>query len=319
MIERDLISKEEIVKVFNRKIKPRLGGLETQRNKSLVQACMMSFLVLGLAASAFYQYPDFFTENFAVLIVLSIFFIAGIFRACMYLFRKKFKDEVIEEVFKALIPDCKYSPEAKVSNSPVDDSRLISKNYNRFNGEDYVKGKIGDMDVEFSELHLRKVTGSGKNKKDVKIFKGLFFHFTLNRSLGHNTMIRHDVGEALFGRNIGRFFQKTAAPEGYELVQLESVEFEKKYSVYSDDQIKARVLLTPTVMAGLTSFKKKYKRELEVSIRANKLYVAISSANDHFEPKYFGEVVSLKEIREIYDLILLIHDLQEELELDQAS
>jgi hypothetical protein len=72
-------------------------------------------------------------------------------------------------------------------------------------------------------------------------------------------------------------------------------------------------------MEGLTSFKKKYKRELEISIRANKLFVAIASDNDHFEPNYFGEVVSLKEIREIYDLILLIRDLQEELELDQAS
>jgi energy-converting hydrogenase Eha subunit A len=238
VIERDLISKEEIVKVFNRKIKPRLAGLEAERNKSFVQAIMMCFLIVCVAGAITVLNIETLGDKIIFVFAISLFLIVGVFKFCMRAFVSKFKDEVVEEVLRALIPNCNYNPDQLLSQNYVDDSKLISNSYNRFNGEDYVKGKIGDMTVEFSELHLRKVTGSGKNKKDVKIFRGLFFYFSLNRSLGHNTMIRHDVGEALFGANIGRFFQKGSAPEGYELVQLESVEFEKKYSVYSMTRLK---------------------------------------------------------------------------------
>jgi hypothetical protein len=319
--EKDLISKEEVRKVFNRKIKPRMAGLEVARSKAIRNIALACICLVALSVVLFMVLPDFgdVGQKFTYFVVGTCFACYGLFHLFMFGYVLKFKTEVISEVFKALISNCSFDQFNFVSSSHVDKSGLVSTDYNHFKGEDFVKGKLGDLEVEFSELYMAKITGTGKKRREVKIFKGLFFHFTLSRNLGHSTLICRDVGEALLGKSIGRFLQKKSAKTGYELVQLESIEFEKKYSVYSNNQIKARVLLSPSVMEGLTQFNKKYKESVEISIQGSHLYVAIRSDVDHFEPQMFGEVVSIKDLREIYDLILLVRDLQEELELDQAS
>jgi hypothetical protein len=42
-------------------------------------------------------------------------------------------------------------------------------------------------------------------------------------------------------------------------IELENVEFEKIFDVYSDDEIEARRLLTPKMMEKLVNFAKKSK------------------------------------------------------------
>ena len=44
-------------------------------------------------------------------------------------------------------------------------------------------------------------------------------------------LIHSDVAERIFGKALGRFFQKKSK-RGFDLVQLESPEFEKHFAVY---------------------------------------------------------------------------------------
>ncbi len=313
---RDLISKEEIKQVFAKKIKPKIAGLELERSitiKRLWTYCGGTAVVMAFIALNFFSKHLDFVLTFCVILLFLIY------KTITANFVRKFKSEVIKEVFSALIPGCSYRPDNFIKQKSFNDSRFLTSNYDYFEGEDLVRGRLGDLGIEFSEITVsrREKTKNGDRKSTV--YQGLFFAFTLPKDLRQNTLILADSAEKTFGRNVGRFLQKTTARSGYELVQVESVEFEKFYVVYSSDQIISRVLLKPLVLDNLTDFKKKNKQSMDVSIRGNMLYLCIKTSKNHFEPSLFGELVNLKDITEIYDLVMLVRDFYEDLELDQAS
>jgi hypothetical protein len=229
---------------------------------------------------------------------------------------------VIKETLRVIIPNCKYEPDSRVSSSHYKSSELHHTNYTEYAGEDHVVGCIGGLNVEFSELCVTRTTGSGKRKKTVTLFKGLFFVFQLNKDYNHKTIIASDNAEAYFGKLIGRKMQTIGSKDGYDLVQLESPEFEKLFVVQSDDQIKSRVLLSPATMKNLSDFKTKNGKamaNLSLSIIHDRLFIAIADHRNFFEPKLIGQVMSFGEIREIYDMVTLVRTLNEELGTEEAA
>lgn len=314
---RDLITKEEIKQVFAKKIKPRIASLEVDRAETVKNLWLycggLSVVLLVISFSFFVD-----ALQMAIPVSASIIFFLG--KMITAKFTKRFKREVIKEVFTALIPGCDYRPQSKVNQQTYDASNLCNSSYDTYEGEDHVRGKIGDMAIEFSEIRLTKRTKTSKNNSSQRtVYQGIFFSFTLPKDLRQNTLILADQAEKMLGRNVGRFLQKNMGRSGYELVQVESVEFEKHYVVYSNDQVKSRVLLKPMVLENLNDFRKKNKQIIDVSICGKMLYLSMKTDKNHFEPKLWGELVSFKDIREIYDLVMLVRDLQEDLELDQAS
>ncbi len=323
MKDRDMVTKEEVKNFFQQKIKPKLGGLESTRKIVLRNIFIFHSIVAFLTFFAGNTFLDWEKDiDLVIKIILPLGFGLATFgqKLIVFRYRLQFKSEVIKDLFGVLIKDCVYKPNGKVSSDFFQDSKLVTSDFNKYTGEDSVKGKIGDIEVEFSEIRAIRETRDSKGRtQKVTVFRGLFYVFSLKVDLKQNTLILNDVAESLVGKSIGRFFQKKSSRTGYQLVQLESLEFEKKFVVYSDDQVKSRVLLKPSVLENLTSFKSKYREPIEVSIRGNKLYIGIQSTRNHFEPKLLGEVVSFHEIREIYDLVQLVRDLQEDLELESVA
>lgn len=314
---RDLITREEIKQVFAKKIKPKIAGLEVERSatiKKLFMYCGSAAVILLFIC--FY----FFERAIPVSLGISGMIVGLIFKVITMKFVAQYKSEVIKEVFSALIPGCSYKPEGSIKEQTFLNSRLLNEGYDVFEGEDLVRGKLGDLGIEFSEITVsEKVRTKNGGSRKVTRYQGLFFAFTLPKDLRQNTLILEDSAEKSLGRGVGRFFQKVSAQKGYELVQVESIEFEKHYVVYSSDQITSRVLLKPMVLDNLINFKKKNRQLVDVSIRGKMLYLCIKTSKNHFEPNLFGPLVNLRDITEIYDLVMLVRDIYQDLELDQAA
>jgi len=218
-----------------------------------------------------------------------------------------------------MIGPCKFTMEQHISETEFNESRIINQSYNRFSGEDLLEGVFLGQKFKFSELYVAEVKKSGKKTTTYIRFKGLFFAFKLPKDTKQNTLILKDDEEGLLGKMLGRTLQKADTRKGYELVQLESIAFEKEFCVYSNNQIQTRVLLKPTVMENLVQFKKKYKDIIEISIRGDHLYLAIHSSKNHFEPNITKESINMSEIREIYDLFLLTRDLLESIKVTEEA
>jgi len=56
-------------------------------------------------------------------------------------------------------------------------------------------------------------------------------------------------------------------------IDLENIDFEKMYNVYSEDQIESRMIVNPAFMEKITSLTRKTKRKYDFLFRDNYFYI----------------------------------------------
>ncbi|MEI8348403.1 MAG: DUF3137 domain-containing protein [Pseudomonadota bacterium] len=193
-------------------------------------------------------------------------------------YRRHFKTDVVSKVVRLFGESFSYQPDGALLESYFIQSQLINENFNRYKGEDYIAGKIDNIPLEFCELDIRNVTGSGKNRHEHIVFRGIFFCAQLAKNFKGRTFILPDKAEQSLGKFFGNFIQEhlmgKVAGRG-ELVKLENPIFEKLFVVYGDDQVEARYHLTPKVMENIVYFYNKYHFQMAISFKGNRLYTAI--------------------------------------------
>lgn len=73
-------------------------------------------------------------------------------------------------------------------------------------------------------------------------------------------------------------------PEGLQEVNLEDVEFEKRFNVYGDDQIETRYVLTTAFMDRFKNIAFVFKSDkIEASIKNTGILIAITVKRDLFK------------------------------------
>lgn len=71
---------------------------------------------------------------------------------------------------------------------------------------------------------------------------------------------------------------------GAKFVHLEDPEFERLFVVYADDEVEARMILTPAMMRKLTELRKSFDRDLMLSFNGNMLYYASETPDGFLRP-----------------------------------
>lgn len=278
--------------------------MRLERDQVLKKLIMMSAgCILILAALYLSVFPNITVIGMigiGVFSVMNIFFYQS--------FVKKFKNQVIRNILETLIPGSTYKKDQHIDSNLFNSSLLGPRDYTKLQGEDYVSGSMSGMKVEFSELRAIKIYKTQKKTQKKVVYNGLFFAFTLNESIHQNTLILNDVAENLMGKTIAQFVQKLKHYPGYELVRLESQDFENKFVVYSQDQVRARVLLNPLTMDNVTNFFKNFPYMTDISFQGDRLFISIKMKKNLFEPRLFGPVIAMSDIKEIEDIIKFTED-----------
>jgi hypothetical protein len=143
--------------------------------------------------------------------------------------------------------------------------------------EDEIAGTHRGLGIRIIEARLQRRSGD-----DTRIvFDGLLIEIMLPRHLTGTTAVLTDEG--VFG-NLKTRWQSA----GMEPVRLENPEFERRFEVYSDDQIEARALLTPAFMDRFTALAASSGFSLPGALaEGNRLVVALpksTGTGDLFEP-----------------------------------
>lgn len=114
-----------------------------------------------------------------------------------------------------------------------------------------------------------------------------------------------------------------AKDEGYyktfEKVILEDPKFNRRYKVYSSDQIEARYFLTPAFMDRFYNLEKIFKaKNIRCSFCENRLIIAIDTKKDLFEiGSLFKSVKDSETIRQFYEEMSGIFGVIDTLKLDR--
>ncbi|WP_019508278.1 DUF3137 domain-containing protein [Pleurocapsa sp. PCC 7319] len=181
--------------------------------------------------------------------------------------------------------------------------------------EDCIYGTIGNTDVFFAEILVKKVIGGQRNELGLEsfihksdIFHGLFFEAKFSKKFVSRTFIvPNDTKSKIAHLNNWRG----------ELIKLEDPEFNRLFRVYGDSQIESRYILSTNLMSRLVDFNCKAGRKVYLSFIDGFVYIAIPYRHNLFEPKLFKNMLSFAPLREYFQDLQLMIGIVEDLNLNR--
>lgn len=241
-------------------------------------------------------------------------------------YARGYKDKILPKLAK-VFGEFIYLADGKISMDKLKPSKIIPS-FDRYKTEDYFKGTYKGVEMEFSEVKLTEQRGSGKNRKTVTTFKGLFILLDMQskKFLGHTTLQRNKS-------KISEWFKEKSSK--MKRARMADPEFEKMFDAYTTDQVEARYLIDPLMIEDLKVLYEEYDgKGMSAAWYDSKMLVLISSSHNHFEPAKItipatdpesvlnmkheiGQILSIVDRLELYDPMKL-EELQKQEALETA-
>jgi len=300
------------------RLRPALETLDAERRKQksefvfriavsvlgMAALCVLSGLVMVGMFGAALQSLDFWIHVVPLMLALGAFAFWANKPHQQYV--TAYKSRVLPVVAESL-GRFTYDESGRISEDRLLGSTLLP-NYDKYKSEDRFKGTYKDVDVDLAEVKLTKKKGSGKNRRTVTVFKGLFVLLETHKAFSGKTVVKRDAGAIAnwLGEKFG----------GMERVSLEDPEFEKHFEVYATDQVEARYLLTPAFMERLTALANDMGGgRLQAAFYDDKLFVMVPNTGNLFEPpSIFKSVLQHTGVariaRELGDVLSMIDTLK---------
>ena len=210
-----------------------------------------------------------------------------------------------------------YDANAHIPDSYFSHSKLLSTHPDKITGNDYVKGNIDGVFIEFSDIHAQKKHTNNKGHTSWStLFQGLFIVSEFNKHFKGTTVVLPDTAQHTFGSLIGHWLQAHNFSRT-ELIKMDNVAFEKEFVVYGSDQIESRYILTHSLMHKLLNFKKLSSKAVSISFVGKNIFLAIHYNKDLFEPSIFHSLLKYKIAHEYIHTLHLAISIVKELKLNQ--
>jgi hypothetical protein len=258
-----------------------LERIEAKRSATLLFIICYPSIAIIIYFTPF-SFVSPFTDGAGILIETRNSFLGGIYIGVVgglfawpfykiNLYKKKVGGKIYPLIFRFFGSDYRYKDEEYLDlYSKVPGLRSLSDHkiipyYNKKSSntkfEGYVKGTYKGVTLEHVQnVKLRRDNSSWTDtltylrsaffmffNLHMTAYKGILITLTMNKNFSGETIVKKDNG--LLGRWFSRKYIKTI--EGLENIKLEDPVFEKKFEVYSNDQIEARYLLSTSFMARL--------------------------------------------------------------------
>lgn len=307
--------KKNFVQLYRNGLVEKLAVFEQERKDVLLKCILYSILCLGLLIFDMY-YTANSEKLFPLLSIKAQDYIGGFFYLITILIgfipstmAKSFENRIKEKTMP-LILECldsfKWDCSEVINDEFINDFHLF-KFFNTRETDDNFAGLYKGVKIEISETELSEVHGSGKSRTCYTRFKGVLISLKVDKEYKGTTFILQ--------KDIVGFARKMS---NLQEVNLEDIEFEKKFNVYSDDQIEARCLLT-------TSFIERFKNlgfsfnasRIEAGFRGHDILIGIWTCKDLFRvANLFRPIYDYAQFKKMVDEFASLLELIDELKLD---
>ncbi len=216
---------------------------------------------------------------------------------------------------------------------PVDINTYNKENNNKknsyskfhFKGSDTVQGYLGDTNIEFCELDISESYESGAGETSGKTYREIFHGLFLiadYKNIQFKTVLQSEFLGSLkseFDMSILNFREEIKLKK----IKVQNFKFNKHFSVYSEDDIEARKILSPVILENLGNFAEENNMTIKLSFINNQVFIALG-IGQIFEPD-LRDVLPLRKINldliekdaeRIYNEISLVSDIIKDLRLN---
>lgn len=299
-----MISKQDFIYKVKTEVFPKLVLTERDRKKTLYKGCcwiliasVIAFFSRNLFLNGEKEGLDETLRKITITLIVGCLGYAG-YIWDIFISRQKKK---FSPIFLRFLGDLK-NRQKTIGRELLRHTCLFSE-FDNLNYDDRISGSFKDTLFSVSEVTLKR---KGP-KNDTTVFKGICIDIPMKIPVSGYTL--------LFNTKIP---QKVPI---LEKISLEDITFRKNYQAYSDNQIDARVLLTPIFMDRLNGLKKCFQnKRVDVSFFGNHAIFAIHTSRNLFESySLFRPVTNIKTYEKFYDEIKAIYDMVNVLHINNKS
>ena len=194
-----------------------------------------------------------------------------------------------------------------------------------FKGSDSVQGYLGDNYIEFCELDISESYESGAGETSGRTYREIFHGLFLiadYKNIQFKTFLQSEFLGNLksgFDMSILNFRDEIKLRK----IKVQNFKFNKHFSVYSEDDIEARKILSPVILENLGNFAEENNMTIKLSFINNQVFIALG-IGQIFEPD-LRDLLPLRKINldliekdaeRIYNEISLVSDIIKDLRLN---
>lgn len=226
--------------------------------------------------------------SFIFIPIISIFMIGNNKSTTEY--TNHFKENVIKKVINSF-GDYSYIPNGSIAR-PDYDSANFGESYDIYESEDLIVGSIGNNKVNIAEIKLiNEHTDDDGHTSYYTKYNGLFSRVTLSKQINADIYILDRK------KNFTRDYRFD-----YIKVNTDSEEFNKYFSLYSNNDVVALQLLTTDIMQKLVELKKAIGISFEVIFKNNSIYFRFETG-PMFEVRNYNDYFDKNTIYRYYSLL----------------
>jgi hypothetical protein len=292
-----LIEEQKRFRLFyNQTIQPELRRLDKLRLRLLR---WLIFSALGLVATVVLEiYIGILLVT--LMLAIPIGFYIGYLGNEVRKFNQNFKPRVVNLILDfiddgLLFGELKYDQKGKITLDKFKRSQIFITNPAVYHAEDYIEGRIGDIEFEMCELVVKE-TSRIYNRLD-KVFQGIFVHAKfVHPPKGAMLMIPKEMIPPL-SLSIKEFIANGGQNmDGF----VRNKDFREAFTVYGSRNTKVQELLPAELQNFLLRYKKKNGAIL-LSFFGKNIYAAMPHDKDILEPSLFMSNVSFELVNEFYE------------------
>lgn len=297
---------------YNNNILPILKDIEKTRKVYL--AIFIPIAFLSIIWAAYMVFTLYNKESSQLQNILSDYgaincFVIILLLFPMFFYKRKSKQSLLPLISR-FFGEFSYSNNQQLSTSIIENSMIIPK-HDILCVDDNFYGMYKDVPVNIMEyaimdIHYEK-TNTQYKEKNIKKGQGVVFYAKMNKNFKGKTIIIKDKG----------IFNVLTRFNNLKRVGIESVEFEKIYEIYSDNQVEARYILTTSMMKHMLELKNKFSK-IEYSFFDEYVFINIKTKKNLFEcSSFFRSIINQKRIDKTFQELYLLFSIIDTLKLNE--
>jgi hypothetical protein len=261
---------------------------------------LIIFLVLTI--SAYYG-----ALVFAMFLVLPITFYVLYLGYRIQRFRQTFKPRIVGLILDFMneqlnFSQLSYDAKAKIPKKLFQQSGIFYTDAPYYQGEDFIKGLVGEMPFAMCELVVRELSPMTNKLQDV--FEGVFLHaiFAEEDTTG-SIKIWPRRRKQYLTRTIKEYTFHGGFNQDAEILNLD---FQEHFLVYATEDTHVAGILSEPMQEALVEYMDRTGKDIYIAFIDRHIFAAISEERDLLEPGLFVSNVHFELIREFFEDIMLI-------------
>lgn len=289
---------------YNQVITPELIRQEKRRKLLVLFSSIAMFVFILIGFFVFYLKIPALLLFFWI----PVFFYGTYVGYRIQVFKNQFKPKIVSLVLQFISKDLSYKHDYKIPFDRFIKSGLFQSEGEHYNGEDYIQGRLGEVNFELCELDVKKLSRVRNNMQAV--FRGVFFHAHFNDSMKGRIVILPKEDQQTSIRTI-----KAITKQGGGKIELKDMRFEAYFIAYADEGTPFKRFLNPEVIEDIIAYREKTGKKIYFSLIDGHMHLGIDEPKDILEPNILSTNLNFKVIHEFYKDIAMVTDIVHDFDL----